>query len=405
MTEATNTITAGHSQQATATGTYTDGTSQDISTAAAWLSSAPSVATVNSAGLVNALAVGNAVISASLSGVEGSAALAVVASTPFTHANTVVFTQSEAITIPGIGTATPYPSAIEVSGLAGTVQKVRVALHSFSHTAPEAVNVLLVSPANNKCLLMANCGSTRAVTGVALAFDDAAPALLPNSSQIRTGTCKPTFYGNSPILPSPAPAGPCVSSLPAINEPTPVGTWSLYVAADAANNSGSLYAGWSLTITTVCTVSSGAPMMVHGPPSPGASEDQFLRPPGIAIATSLSFGSMVLLPDGKVKLGVRGQPGQAYTLRASTDLVHWWSLSAGVVLIEEFDFVDQLASRGNASFYRLQAGTQSPLERAAAPAEGHRLCWPEALLNSHSRSRPMVSVTLVLMPSLLAHQR
>jgi subtilisin-like proprotein convertase family protein len=362
VTEATNTITVGQSQQATATGTYTEGTSQDVSTAAAWLSSAPSVATVNSAGLVNALAVGNTVISASLSGVEGSAALAVVASTPVTYTNTVAFTQSKAITIPAIGAATPYPSTIQVSGLAGTVQKVCVTLRSFSHTAPEDVNVLLVSPANNKCLLMANCGGTRAATGVALTFDDAATALLPNSSQIRTGTYKPTFYGNSAILPSPAPAGPYVSSLSAINGTTPVGTWSLYVADDAAKNSGSLYAGWSLTITTVCTVSSGTAMMVHGPPSPGASEDQLLRPPGIATATSLNFGSMVLLPDGKVKLGVRGQPGQAYTLQVSTDLVHWWNLSAGVVPSGEFDFVDQPASRGSASFYRLQAGTQSPLE-------------------------------------------
>ena len=70
LTPANPSITTGSPQQLTATGTYSDGTSVDITTSiTSWSSATTSSATV-SAGLVNAVAAGSAVITASLDGIS-----------------------------------------------------------------------------------------------------------------------------------------------------------------------------------------------------------------------------------------------------------------------------------------------------------------------------------------------
>jgi len=63
----TPTIYAGETQQFTATGTMTDGTSQDFTARVTWSSSNTSVATVNAAGLASALAAGTSTLGASFS--------------------------------------------------------------------------------------------------------------------------------------------------------------------------------------------------------------------------------------------------------------------------------------------------------------------------------------------------
>jgi len=73
----TSTTPLGLTQQFTATGLYNDGTSQDLTSAAAWSSAPLSVASVNATGLASALAQGSAGITASVGGVVGSATLAV----------------------------------------------------------------------------------------------------------------------------------------------------------------------------------------------------------------------------------------------------------------------------------------------------------------------------------------
>jgi hypothetical protein len=65
-------------QQFTATGAFSDGTTQDVTESATWTTSASQVVTVSSAagtkGLVTALAPGTAAVSASFSGVTSNAA-------------------------------------------------------------------------------------------------------------------------------------------------------------------------------------------------------------------------------------------------------------------------------------------------------------------------------------------
>uniref|UniRef100_UPI0035651D26 Ig-like domain-containing protein n=1 Tax=Sulfurovum sp. TaxID=1969726 RepID=UPI0035651D26 len=73
LTPANPSLAAGITQQLTATGTYSDGTSIDITASiTTWSSAATAVATVNSSGLVSSVDVGSAVISASLDGISGT---------------------------------------------------------------------------------------------------------------------------------------------------------------------------------------------------------------------------------------------------------------------------------------------------------------------------------------------
>lgn len=70
-------IPAGKTQQFTATGRYSDGTSKDITAKAEWSSSAPDVADIDSSGLATAKKPGDATINARFSGVNGTSALTV----------------------------------------------------------------------------------------------------------------------------------------------------------------------------------------------------------------------------------------------------------------------------------------------------------------------------------------
>ncbi len=79
VTPVTPSIGAGTQQQFTATGTYSDGTHRDLTSSATWTSSATSVATINSAGLATAVAVGNTTIQAASGSIKGSTGLTVTA--------------------------------------------------------------------------------------------------------------------------------------------------------------------------------------------------------------------------------------------------------------------------------------------------------------------------------------
>ncbi|HTW48998.1 MAG TPA: Ig-like domain-containing protein [Acidobacteriaceae bacterium] len=81
-------IVAGTTQQYTATATYDDGSTANVTASATWTSSSASVATIDSSGLATAVAAGSATITASLSGVSGTAVLTVVSSTPVSIAIT-----------------------------------------------------------------------------------------------------------------------------------------------------------------------------------------------------------------------------------------------------------------------------------------------------------------------------
>lgn len=77
VTPANPTLQIGLTQQFTATGTYSNGTTSIITRSAIWTSSDSTVATVNSGGLATGVAAGNVTISATSGNVSGQPALTV----------------------------------------------------------------------------------------------------------------------------------------------------------------------------------------------------------------------------------------------------------------------------------------------------------------------------------------
>jgi hypothetical protein len=96
---------------------------------------------------------------------------------------------------------------------------------------------------------MSNAGAGADLTNVTLTFSDSAGSLLPDASQIFSGTFKPTAYGIA-SWPAPAPAGPYDTNLAAFQATAPNGTWSLYVIDDAFQDSGNIAGGWLLNLIT-----------------------------------------------------------------------------------------------------------------------------------------------------------
>ncbi len=164
------------------------------------------------------------------------------------------FANPGAIQVPGVltstsGVAGPYPSTINVSGITGTVTKVRARLLGMSHTFPGDVDVLLVGPAGQKVILMSDVGGGIDLVNVNLTLEDGAPA-IPLSGPIVSGTFSPTNSGAGDTFAAPAPAGPHGAALAAFNGTNPNGAWSLFVVDDANLDRGSLAGGWSLSFET-----------------------------------------------------------------------------------------------------------------------------------------------------------
>ena len=81
VTPANESIPAGSPLQFDALGTYSDGSTQDLTLAAAWNSSSTGVATITSGGLAMGVAAGNSTISAKVGSVTGSTGLTVTVAT------------------------------------------------------------------------------------------------------------------------------------------------------------------------------------------------------------------------------------------------------------------------------------------------------------------------------------
>ncbi|HXU74934.1 MAG TPA: Calx-beta domain-containing protein [Methylomirabilota bacterium] len=155
--------------------------------------------------------------------------------------------------------ALPYPSTVSVNGMGGTVSKVTVTVTNLNHTAPLDIDALLVSPTGQKQLLLAKAGGNHAINNVTLTFDDAAASQLPQSTQIVSGTYRPTSYAvAAPPFPVPAPPPPYGNTLAGFNGATPNGIWSLYIMDDTFLDSGAVSNGWILNLTTIAPVPGNA---------------------------------------------------------------------------------------------------------------------------------------------------
>jgi len=183
------------------------------------------------------------------------------------------------MTVPDSGAASLYPSTITVSGLLPSIAKASVTLNGVSHTFADDLDVMLVGPGSpTPVMLMSDCGGASPLTNLQLTFDDDAGVNQGDSSApaISVAVVPANFEGGD-VLPAPAPATTPAARLASLRGTQANGTWSLYVADDAALDSGSIAGGWCLNLTTIATAQScqnfdivvpaGAPTTTSGPAS------------------------------------------------------------------------------------------------------------------------------------------
>ncbi|WP_367871784.1 hypothetical protein [Luteolibacter sp. Populi] len=169
------------------------------------------------------------------------------------------FTSTSGITIGDVAAptkATPYPSAINVSGMGGFIHKVSVQLTGLTHTFPDDVDVLLVAPDGTQALLLSDVGAGSDVSNVTLVIDDDAANYLPDAALISSGTYKPTNIGSPDNIPAPAPAISGNTALSALDGISPNGVWKLFVVDDNFGDSGSI-TSWTLNIVSVVPAEQG----------------------------------------------------------------------------------------------------------------------------------------------------
>lgn len=141
----------------------------------------------------------------------------------------------------------PFPSQLEVSGVAGTVTKLTVGITDLTHQSTQDINLLLVGPGGQNVMLMSDAGGDTFSNKIDLVFDDAAAAGLP--APLASATFKPTNLGPDEFLGAPAPDPPHGTSLAPFAGVNPNGTWRLFADDEILIDDGSIQA-WSLNLTT-----------------------------------------------------------------------------------------------------------------------------------------------------------
>jgi hypothetical protein len=281
---ATNLV--GGTQQYTATGTYSDSSTQNVTSQATWSSSKPTVATISTSGLATAVSAGSTTISAALSGVTGSTTLTVqtpptlvsIAVTPLNATNLVGGTQQYAAT----GTYSDSSTQNVTSQAAWSSSKTTVATISASGLA---TGVSAGSATISATLAGVTGSTTLTVQGVPLAI---------TTASLATGTVSvaysATFAASGGTLPyawsitsGGLPAGLTLnaSSGAISGTPTTAGTSNFTAeVTDAGSPVQTATKALSITIRSVATAVSIWP--------------------GTAVPTVVDSG-----PDSAVELGVK----------------------------------------------------------------------------------------------------
>jgi subtilisin-like proprotein convertase family protein len=173
------------------------------------------------------------------------------------------FSNTTPIRIPATGAgatsgapATPYPSTINVSGVAGSAAGMTLTIRNFSHTQPADVDLLLVNNTfGQKFVVMSDVGGSTDAVNLTMTFADTGSTLPP---VLTSGTFRPGNSGASDPFPAPAPPPPYQSPQPggfatfnsAFGGLSANGTWSLYAVDDTGTDVDTIAGGWSLTFRT-----------------------------------------------------------------------------------------------------------------------------------------------------------
>ena len=159
---------------------------------------------------------------------------------------------STPINLPGLGTASPNPSTINMPAMEGVVTGVTVTFHDFTHGSGHSVFALLVSPDGKKSILMTGSCGYVSQPSTLLIFSDTAPRDMPV-----TGPCDKIVYRPTEHFPdeyvnfgSGVPDGPNTPNLNNFLGSPAQGAWKLYIKGYGGTSSGKINGGWSLTLQT-----------------------------------------------------------------------------------------------------------------------------------------------------------
>lgn len=200
--------------------------------------------------------------------------VAAIAAGPAQAAETHSFSNTTPIaTDTFLGTAgpmLPYPSAIAVADVAGTITDANVTLHLIAHGDIDEIDALVLGPGGQDAMVLSDAcdpGQNTTLNPLTFTFDDGAASAVPASPPCTSGTFRPTNYqvdgsGLHAPAPPPPPDG-YPTALSAFNGTSPNGLWQLFVYDDAISNTGTVSGGWTLELTTT-----GAPPAATPAPKP-----------------------------------------------------------------------------------------------------------------------------------------
>ncbi|MGC8828891.1 MAG: M36 family metallopeptidase [Verrucomicrobiia bacterium] len=175
-----------------------------------------------------------------------------------------VFSNPSTIIINDANIATPYPSTIQVTGLVGVISKIGVTLSKLTHSYPDDIDVMLVSPTGQKIMLMSDAGGGSALVNRTIKFSSGSFTPVPDEAPIDVVEYAPANYQPDEVFPAPAPSyGVALATFNPLIGINPNGLWQLFVIDDTATDSGAINGGWSLTINTVSPVESNANLSVN----------------------------------------------------------------------------------------------------------------------------------------------
>jgi subtilisin-like proprotein convertase family protein len=175
----------------------------------------------------------------------------------FSAQATRTFSTTTPITIQDQQVASPYPSAINVTGMPGAIgfgAAVVVGINGLSHPRLKDIQMCLVSPRGTPVWLMGSVGAvTTSASNMHLRISDSAPGPLPPTDFL-SGSYQPANYDplQNTQFPFPAPTNvtsTTLASFAGLAGSDLNGAWKLFIRDSERFVAGSL-AGWSLTITT-----------------------------------------------------------------------------------------------------------------------------------------------------------
>ncbi len=152
------------------------------------------------------------------------------------------------VTINDNGIASPYPSNLSVSGIPANAVVRSVQLKSISHTFPDDIDIVLVSPTGQAVTLMSDMGGGTDIVNVSYTFKDGFPA-MSDGNQNLTGTYSASNDATADNYPAPGPGSVSGNSTLAAFSGNPNGTWKLFVFDDASGDAGNIAGGWSIEFT------------------------------------------------------------------------------------------------------------------------------------------------------------